>query len=148
MHGMYEKQIHSDLIVNCKGVEIRVHKCVLSARSPVFAKMFEHVTTESSDNRIIITDIDPDILEELMKFLYCGKINSSMYSKIHDLYCAAEKYLITDLKDTCRDFITSSFASTTTAVEALNLADKNKDEEMMQKAAAFIVSSFQHVNST
>ncbi|XP_035221480.1 BTB/POZ domain-containing protein At1g01640-like [Stegodyphus dumicola] len=147
MHEMYEKQDHSDLIVICKGVKIRVHKCVLSARSPVFAKMFQQVTTESNDNRIDITDIDPDILEELLKFFYCGKINPSSYSRAHDLYFAAEKYFVSDLKDMCRDIIIS-YLTITSAVETLILADKHKDKEMMQKAITFIASSFQYVKST
>ncbi|XP_035207459.1 uncharacterized protein LOC118182246 [Stegodyphus dumicola] len=147
IHAMYQKQDHFDLIVICKDVEIPAHKCILSARSPVFAKMFQHATSENSDNRIVITDIEPDVFEELLQFLYCGKINPSTYSKAHDLYYAAEKYFVSDLKDLCRDFITSSL-SVTSAVETLILADRHKDEEMMEKAVSFIAASFQCIKST
>ncbi|XP_035215787.1 speckle-type POZ protein-like [Stegodyphus dumicola] len=147
MHAMYQKQEHSDLTAICQDKEIRAHKCILSARSPVFAAILQHDTTENRDSRIVITDIEPDAFEELLQFLYCGKINPSTYSKACDLYYAADKYFVSDLKDQCRDFITSSL-STTSAVETLILADRHKNEELMQKAVTFITSSYQCIKST
>ena len=44
------------------------HKAVMAARSPVFAKMFEHNLQESATNCVTVSDIDPDAFKELLTF--------------------------------------------------------------------------------
>ena len=51
------------------------HKAVLAARSDVFAAMFSHkATTESTTNEVHIRDTEPDILEQLLNFVYTDKV--------------------------------------------------------------------------
>ena len=52
------------------------HKAVLAARSDVFAAMFSHkATTESTTNEVHIRDTEPDILEQLLNFVYTDKVH-------------------------------------------------------------------------
>ncbi len=54
------------------------HKAILAARSDVFAAMFAHkVTTESKTNEVVIRDTDPDIMEQLLHFVYTDKVLTS-----------------------------------------------------------------------
>lgn len=39
---LFEDGKNSDVVLNVQGQEIRAHKAILSARSVVFASMFEH----------------------------------------------------------------------------------------------------------
>ena len=63
---------HSDVTLVAGGREFQAHKNILSARSPVFAKMFKHEMSESILNRVTITDIAPDTMEELLSYIYTG----------------------------------------------------------------------------
>ena len=57
------------------------HKAVLAARSDVFAAMFSHkATTESTTNEVHIRDTEPDILEQLLNFVYTDKVRFCHYS--------------------------------------------------------------------
>lgn len=61
---------YSDVTMVAGSKEFKSHKLVLCARSPVFAKMFEHDMKENAMNRVDITDIEPEILEELLVYIY------------------------------------------------------------------------------
>lgn len=48
---------------------IQVHKAVLACRSPVFAAMFEHGMSEARSDRVLIEDIDAEVLKEMLRFM-------------------------------------------------------------------------------
>jgi len=80
--------------VNCLwyslGTEFEAHKAVLAARSPVFAAMFEHEMEERKKNRVEITDVDVEVLREMLRFIYTGKSNA-LDKMADDLLAAADK---------------------------------------------------------
>lgn len=63
---VFSNEKHSDFKIICKNEkeskEIRVHKVVLTARSPVFAAMLEIHTEETLKNKVVFDDIDYDVL--------------------------------------------------------------------------------------
>ena len=64
---------HSDVtLVVAGGREFKAHKNILSARSPVFAKMFKHGMSESISNRVIISEISAVTVEQLLAYIYTG----------------------------------------------------------------------------
>ena len=54
--------------------EIRAHKAILAARSPVFAAMFEHDCKEKQDSSVEITDMSGEVLEALLRYIYTGQV--------------------------------------------------------------------------
>ena len=55
--------------------------------------MFEHQMLEGKNSRVQIDDIDPDVLQEALRFIYTGKANS--VDKIADLLLpVADKVII------------------------------------------------------
>src|SRR5699024_6528915 len=64
----------SDVTLSVGGRNFRAHKSILSARSIVFAAMFEHETKENQENMVEIPDIDSDVFEEFLQFIYTGKV--------------------------------------------------------------------------
>ncbi|KFM58559.1 Speckle-type POZ protein, partial [Stegodyphus mimosarum] len=147
MQTMYERKDLSDFLLKCHTTEFQVHKCVLSARSPVFASMFQHPVTENTENRVTITDIDACVLQQLIMFVYTGKTNALSYSMSRDLYSAADKYAILELKEICSQFIASSL-TTSTAVEILILADMHNDALLKSTAIKLISDNFEDFNTT
>lgn len=92
----------------CDGVEIRVHKLILTTRSSVIKTMFDIEMAEKERSEIVIKDFDSKVLDELFKFMYCGKIvlNEEI---IIELLRAAKRYEVADLPEICAKFIIKNF---------------------------------------
>ena len=72
------------------GKEFAVHKNILAARSPVFARMFEHEMREQIESRLELTDVEVGVFGELLRYIYSGKV-PDMDKFASDLFVAADK---------------------------------------------------------
>lgn len=90
--GLFENQKFSDVTLAVSGREFQAHKAILAARSPVFAAMFEHEMEERKHNRVEITDVDHEVLREMLRFIYTGKA-ANLEKMADDLLAAADKVL-------------------------------------------------------
>jgi speckle-type POZ protein len=71
-------------------------------RSPVFAAMFQHPTKEELTSKVEVEDIDPDVFQEVLRYLYTGSPQSTaMDVMAPGLLAAADKYLLDQLKTRC-----------------------------------------------
>jgi speckle-type POZ protein len=82
-NALFENPNFSDVTLVCGHREFKMHKAILSARSPVFSAMFEHQMLEGKSNRVHIEDIDPEVLYEALRFVYTGRSNN--IDKLADL---------------------------------------------------------------
>lgn len=76
---------------------LQVHKAVLATRSPVFAACFEHKMSESQSDRVIIDDVEPDVMKEMLRFMYTGTA-PNLDRMADTLLAAADKYQLDRLK--------------------------------------------------
>ncbi|CAO1432572.1 unnamed protein product [Diamesa tonsa] len=113
---------HSDFTIIVESNEFKVHKSMLSARSPVFMKMFESNMKEAADNKVEINDVDPDVFEQLLIFIYSGKIPVNLDLYAMELFVAADKYKIEDLKDLSEKHISLN-VTMDNAMAVFNLAN-------------------------
>ena len=63
-----ESETSSDLLIECDGEKITAHRCILSARSPVFRAMLESEMVEGRDNIIKIQDATAEVMKQLGSF--------------------------------------------------------------------------------
>jgi len=99
--SLFDNEQHSDFTIKTKGKEFRVHKAILSARSPVFSAMLEHENTEEVRSGIVnVTDIDSDVMKAMLMFMYSGHYNDDI-DFAESLLIAADKYRLEDLKQHC-----------------------------------------------
>ncbi|EXK76843.1 hypothetical protein FOQG_18428 [Fusarium oxysporum f. sp. raphani 54005] len=98
----YNQDTFSDAIVRCGEQKFKVHKLILSAHSPFFAKMLTGPWKESSENVIKLDDVEPSVVEAILWFMYHFD-----YSNLHgastmvfnaQVYSVAEMYGIPALK--------------------------------------------------
>mmetsp|Transcript_18343 Transcript_18343/g.36039 ORF Transcript_18343/g.36039 Transcript_18343/m.36039 type:complete len:579 (-) Transcript_18343:404-2140(-) len=74
-----------EFVLEDGGVRLRAHRQILAARSKVFARMFsglymEHKpSSEKSSSEIMIPDIDGPVFEELLFFLYSGRLKTDLF---------------------------------------------------------------------
>lgn len=89
--NLFSDSIHSDCTIIVKSKEFKVHKSVLSARSPVFKIMFLSKMKEAADSKVDITDVEPSTFEQLLIFIYSGKIPEDLDFYAMDLFVASDK---------------------------------------------------------
>ncbi|CAG2120672.1 unnamed protein product, partial [Medioppia subpectinata] len=133
----------SDVKIVVEGRELRAHKAILSARSPVFNAMLTSDMRECRENAIEIPDIRPDVMEELLTFIYSGKApNLSKVSK--ELLSAADKYELPHLSELCEKHLMSSL-SVESAPEILVLSHLHKASKLKSVTVEFIIANRKEV---
>ena len=75
----------------------------------MFRAMFQHDMRESKSNEIIISDIDFNIVRDMIKFIYSGRLKD-LADKSDLLLAAADKYDIRDLKSICCQHLAANLA--------------------------------------
>ncbi|XP_028818621.1 speckle-type POZ protein-like A [Denticeps clupeoides] len=118
---LLEDPLFSDCSLWAAGEEIKAHKAILSARCPVFKAMFSQDMKERRTNHFDIHDMDPEVLKEIVYFIYTGDAPNlpEMASKV---IAAADMYLLESLKVKCEEALCSSL-SVENAAELLILGD-------------------------
>ncbi|XP_041361900.1 BTB/POZ domain-containing protein 6-like [Gigantopelta aegis] len=104
---------------------IQAHKFMLISRSHVFAAMFNGPFAETGE--VYITDVDVNIFNLFLRFLYTDYINVNSDSVMHLLYLA-KKYSTGKLEDMCLKFLETS-------LNANNSDDLQADEKEVFQAA-------------
>ncbi|XP_054721492.1 protein roadkill-like [Uloborus diversus] len=143
---LFESQKFSDVILSVGGREFYAHKAILAARSPVFSAMFEHDMEEKKQNRVEITDTDPEVLKEMLRFIYTGK-SPNLENIPDELLAAADKYALERLKVMCEEELCQNL-SVDTVAEALILADLHNADQLKGYCIDFINSHAADVMET
>ncbi|XP_008546874.1 speckle-type POZ protein isoform X2 [Microplitis demolitor] len=133
---LFESQKFSDVTLTVCGNEFRAHKAILAARSPVFSAMFEHEMEERKQNRVDITDVDYEVLKEMLRFIYTGKA-TNLEKMADDLLAAADKYALERLKVMCEEALSTNLAIENVA-EIFILADLHSADQLKHQAIDFI----------
>jgi speckle-type POZ protein len=98
----FEEMLFSDFTFKVRGRKLAAHKNILAMRSPVFAAMFLHPTKEVQSGEVEIEDIDPDVFQELLRYMYTGSPQSTaMDVMAPGILAAANKYMLDQLKTRC-----------------------------------------------
>lgn len=66
--------------------------------------MFEHEMEERKQNRVAITDVDHEVLKEMLRFIYTGKA-PNLEKMADDLLAAADKVIFVFLYSLLCDII-------------------------------------------
>ncbi|XP_044020628.1 speckle-type POZ protein B-like [Aphidius gifuensis] len=134
--------ISSDVIIKVKTKSFKAIKGILVAHSPVFSAMFNHdEVKENTENKVIVEDIDEDVFEQLLYYMYTGEVKNIQDMPM-DLLIAADKYQLDHLKNQCEETLLSSI-DTEKAAEFFVFAEKNNAENLKHGTIKFIKSHLQ-----
>lgn len=125
------------LLVGSK--EFLAHKCILSTRSRVFSAMFTHEMTEQIANTVNIPDIEPEVMQEVLRFIYVGKVKN-LETLACDILAAADKYEIQGLKTVCEEVIIDCLDVDNVAA-ILHLVDRYDIEKLKASALEFVTTN-------
>jgi hypothetical protein len=86
--------------------EIGAHVAILTAGSPVFAAMLQSNFVETKTRTVNIADIEMDVFNEMLTYLYTGKAPNLLEINFTRLvYEVADKYGVKSLKDDCENLL-------------------------------------------
>lgn len=122
----------------------QVIKEILIARSPVFSEMLKQ--EENQNDEIIITDIKEEVFEELLYFFYTNE-TLNIKKMTENLYVAAEKYQIAELKKRCERVLIDNI-NVNNATQVFLFADTYNAQELKCKISEFIANNFSAVFKT
>ncbi|XP_058790485.1 speckle-type POZ protein-like isoform X2 [Phymastichus coffea] len=105
LKDIWKTKKYTDAVLVVKGEEIPVHKTILTARSPTFAQIFK----DNNSSKVYIDDFEPEVMEELLRYMYTGRIKK-LIKYLKDYSAAANKYNLKDLREIC-DKTTKSYTS-------------------------------------
>ncbi|XP_032782386.2 speckle-type POZ protein B [Daphnia magna] len=101
-----ENKTLSDVNLNVGGRVFHGHNIILAARSKVFAAMFNHETAEKLLNNVDIQDVDPDVFQEVLRYVYTGQMSSGTLDKMAvGVLAVADKYFLDQLKAECESHL-------------------------------------------
>ncbi|GBM15130.1 Protein roadkill [Araneus ventricosus] len=139
--AMLENPVNSDVSLQVGDERIPAHWAVLCSRSPYFKKMFESKMQERVQNSVTITDISVTTLKNLVEFLYTAYFfeneKGGDMEELFELYYAADKYEVMDLRILCASKIMSN-ASADNVGQILQLAHRHNDKDLKMQAMGFI----------
>ncbi|XP_055951871.1 TD and POZ domain-containing protein 4-like [Argiope bruennichi] len=138
--------ILSDVCLRADNTSFPVHKLILSSRSPVFKAMFTKDMKEKTSKCIDIPDMDADTLHQLLFYIYENKLQKLTWEMAANLFEAADKYEILDLKEKCSTFL-MDFLSVSNVCQTLVLADMHHDESLQKSAQDFILNNSEIIYS-
>ncbi|XBH95396.1 hypothetical protein VPH35_085962 [Triticum aestivum] len=156
---LLESKDASDLSFQVGGETFPAHRCILAARSSVFRAELLGGMKESSSRLIEIHDMEPDVFEALLHFIYTGKV-SPMIDVVmaSHLLVVADRYNIGRLKHICEEklccHIDSDMVATSLAIAEQHGFDRLKEACLQLLAspsnleAMMASNGYQHLKSS
>ncbi|EAT38331.1 AAEL009769-PA [Aedes aegypti] len=97
--SLINNKFQSDVtfLVGEKRQPIYAHKLLLIIASEYFNAMFNGNFKESTSGEIEVSDVEPDIFLEILRFIYCGKVRLTI-ENVLEIYVHAQKYMLNELR--------------------------------------------------
>ncbi|EDW11748.2 protein roadkill [Drosophila mojavensis] len=141
---LFDNEQYSDIKVSSNGHEIYAHKNILSARSQFFETMFQ--TDQHSRNRVILDDVDPQVLIDLLRFIYTDQ-TPNLDNLAMQLLQAADKFKLAKLKALCEKSLFTQLCLDN-AAETLILSDLFNALQLKARAIEYINMNMDMVKET
>ncbi|XP_021000327.2 TD and POZ domain-containing protein 2 isoform X1 [Parasteatoda tepidariorum] len=139
-----DEAYNTDVVLNTGGENIKAHKIILQARSPVFQKMFDHDLIEAANNTVDVSDIGSATMRRLVNFLYACKMEECNFDEAMELYYAADKYEVLSLQEACKTELLSHL-DVNNACSLFTFASRHSDEDFKNGVVKFISANFTSV---
>ena len=129
----------SDVVIVCQEEEIRAHRFVLCARSPVFNAMLQSKMSENATGEVKIDDVDKDVLKEMLRYMYKVEVDET-FTKFKELLILADKYEVQGLIKYCGIKIVESL-NKDNAFQVGVFAELHNANNLLDKTVEFIMEN-------
>ena len=84
---------------------------------------------EKKNCRVEVKDVEPEVMAELLRFIYTGKTAANLESMAADLLAAADKYALERLKVMCEEALCNGL-TVENVCDVLKIADLHSAEQL------------------
>ncbi|RWS19038.1 Protein maternal effect lethal 26-like protein, partial [Leptotrombidium deliense] len=129
---------------------ILAHKLILVSRSNVFDAMLngQFTSKEQAESKIVITDFDHSVIQEMVNFMYCDAVDESKLALIASaLLMAADKYEVLRLKKICEQHLANSI-TLENGTEILKLGELCNCSNLVNKVKEHILQNSTKIENT
>ena len=135
-----------DVQLLCGDQVFDCHQFTLSARSPVFRAMFLADMAEKNEQKVDVKDIAPEVLSEMLSFIYFGKLRR-LDKFATDLLAAADQYHLDQLKRACEDHLCRNI-DIGNCVGYMTMGDMYQADTLKKTSIQFIARNMKKVLKT
>lgn len=143
IHG-YSDEL-SDFTINVENCSFKCHKAILSSRSEVFRHMFLSNMKEAQSDKVSIYDMNADTISNLLIFMYTDNLEPKKITI--QLLGAADKYLVTSLKEMC-EIELSQKVTVDNVCEYWYAAYLHRTLRLQETAVEFMASNLSDIKDT
>ncbi|XP_078392744.1 kelch-like protein 40b [Cetorhinus maximus] len=104
LRDLLENNRFVDCILKVKDKEFPCHRLVLAACSPYFRAMFLSDLEESKKREIALEDVEPDMVEVLLRYIYTSEVQLSD-NNVQDIFTAANMFQIPSIFTVCISYL-------------------------------------------
>lgn len=104
LFDLLENEKFVDCVLKIQDKEFPCHRLVLAASSPFFKAMFLSELEESKKREIVLKDVDPNVMEMILRYLYTSDINLTEQN-VQDIFMVANMYQIPSIFSVCLSYL-------------------------------------------
>ncbi|XP_070538091.1 kelch-like protein 24a [Ptychodera flava] len=136
-------QLFTDVTLVVGNREYPCHKAVLASCSPYFRAMFTSDMKERNADRVQIKDVQVDVMDVIMRFIYTGKVSISPQN-VQAIFEGASLLQVLSVQDICTRYF-ERLLSPNNCLGILDYADTHGCKELQRKARKMILNNFAEV---
>ena len=112
----------------------------------IVSYLIHYLQVTNQKNKVVIVDLESEAVLEMLRWIYCGRVYQM--EKVNKMVlAAADKYNITDLKESCEKSLCNSM-TVENVCSLLLLARDRVSYELKRKAIEFISQNVDAVTAT
>ncbi|XP_060584738.1 kelch-like protein 8 isoform X1 [Ruditapes philippinarum] len=135
-----------DVEIQCGQRSFKCHRILLASISGYFRAMFMGKMAESKQNVIKIQDIDENILENMIKYAYSGKVTITV-DNVQGVLYVASILQIENVAHACSEFM-KEHLHPDNCVQVHGFAMQHNREQLIRYTQEFITDNFNEVSKT
>uniref|UniRef100_A0A0N5C010 BTB domain-containing protein n=1 Tax=Strongyloides papillosus TaxID=174720 RepID=A0A0N5C010_STREA len=136
---MLNSSLYSDCIIKVKDTEIKVHKVVLAAQSPIFSNILKSKLEESGTNVIEIENFRVEVVREMVKYIYTDEV-SDIQNMANEVLEIADKYGLDRLKAISAQYLCRNL-TIKNVCERFALSEKCSIQSLKECCMEFIIEN-------
>uniref|UniRef100_A0A914W140 BTB domain-containing protein n=1 Tax=Plectus sambesii TaxID=2011161 RepID=A0A914W140_9BILA len=111
IQALFDNDRLCDVTLVCENERVNAHRVVLSAASDYFAAMFTSGLTETKQRVVVIKDVEPKAMRQLVRFCYTGTLDMDS-SNVEDLVRGGCLLQLPEVVDACCEFLATQLHPT------------------------------------
>lgn len=140
--SLFDSETYSDIKIKLSNREIHAHKLILNARSTIWNE-----TTLSNKKELDWTDIEPEIANDIILWIYTNNLNLSSSATTLKLIKKAHEFKLDNVVELCEQFLIS-VVNIRSCVKFYSVAEDINAENLREYCSGLISTHWDDLNSS